>query len=48
MNATITSEVTKPATCTEDGVRTYTATVTFNGKTYTDTKTEAIKVTGHK
>ena len=48
MNATITSEVTKPATCTEDGVRTYTATVTFEGKTYTDTKTEAIKVTGHK
>ena len=48
VNATITSKVTKPATCTEDGVRTYTATVTFEGKTYTDTKTEAIKVTGHK
>ncbi len=46
VNATITSEVTKPATCTEDGVRTYTATVTFEGKTYTDTKTEAIKATG--
>ena len=48
MNATITSEVTKPATCTEDGLRTYTATVTFDGKTYTDTKTETIKATGHK
>ena len=46
VNATITSEVTKPATCTEDGVRTYTATVTFEGKTYTDTKTETIKATG--
>lgn len=48
VNATITSEVTKPATCTEDGVRTYTATVTFEGKTYTDTKTDVIKATGHK
>ena len=46
VNATITSEVTKEATCTEDGVRTYTATVTFEGKTYTDTKTETIKATG--
>ena len=46
VNATITSEVTKPATCTEDGVCTYTATVTFEGKTYTDTKTETIKATG--
>ena len=45
--ATITSEVTKAATCTEDGLRTYTATVTFEGKTYTDTKTEPISATGH-
>ena len=47
VNATITSEVTKPATCTEDGVRTYTATVTFEGKTYTDTKTRTLPATGH-
>ena len=47
VNATITSEVTKPATCTEDGVCTYTATVTFEGKTYTDTKTRTLPATGH-
>ncbi|MBM6766369.1 hypothetical protein H5996_10790, partial [Faecalicoccus pleomorphus] len=37
-----------PATCTEAGVTTYTATVEFNGKTYTDTKDVAdIPATGH-
>ena len=39
--------MTKTAACTEDGLRTYTATVTFEGKTYTDTKTEPISATGH-
>ena len=40
--ATITSEVTTAATYGAPGVRTYMATVTFNGTDYTDTATEAI------
>ena len=36
--AEVTSEVTKEATCTEPGETTYTATVVFDGETYTDTK----------
>ncbi len=47
VNATITSEITTAATCEGAGVKTYTATVTFNGQTYTDTKTETIPATGH-
>ena len=47
VNATVTNEVTTEATCKADGVRTYTAKVTFEGKEYTDTKTEAIAATGH-
>ena len=47
VTATITSEVTTPATCETEGVRTYTATATFGGQQYTDTKTEAIAATGH-
>ena len=47
VNATVTNEVTTEATCEVDGVRTYTAKVTFEGKEYTDTKTEAIPATGH-
>ena len=44
----VTSAVKTPATCTEKGVTTYTATVEFNGKTYTDTKDVAdIPATGH-
>ena len=46
-NAAITNEVTKESTCEETGVRTYTATVTFGGKTYTDTATEDIPVIPH-
>ena len=38
VNATITSAVKQDATCTQKGVTTYTATVEFGGKTYTDTK----------
>lgn len=45
---TVTSAVKTPATCTETGITTYTATVEFNGQTYTDTKDVAdIPATGH-
>ena len=45
---TVTSAVKTPAICTENGVTTYTATVAFNGQTYTDTKDVAdIPATGH-
>lgn len=44
--AAVTSAVTKEPTCTEDGLRTYAASVTFGEKNYTDTKTEGIKATG--
>ena len=47
VNATVTNEVTTAATCKADGVRTYTAKVTFEGKEYTDTKNEVIPATGH-
>ena len=46
-NVTVTSEVKTPATCTESGVTTYTATVDFNGSTYTDTKEASVPATGH-
>ncbi len=47
VDAEVTSEVTTEATCTTDGVKTYTATVTFEGEEYTDTATETIEATGH-
>ena len=47
VNAAVTNEVTTEATCEADGVRTYTAKVTFEGKEYTDTKAEVIPATGH-
>ena len=47
VNATVTNAVTTEATCETDGVRTYTAKVTFDGKDYTDTKTEVIPALGH-
>ena len=47
VNATVTNAVTTEATCEVDGVRTYTAKVTFEGKDYTDTKTETLPATGH-
>ena len=47
VNATVTNAVTTEATCETDGVRTYTAKVTFEDKEYTDTKTEVIPATGH-
>jgi len=47
VNAAVTNEVTTAATCKADGVRTYTAKVTFEGKEYADTKTEVIPALGH-
>ena len=42
----ITSETTDP-TCTEEGKTVYTATVSFEGKEYSDTQEEVIPATGH-
>ena len=47
VTATVTNAVTTEATCEADGVRTYTAKVAFEGKEYTDTKTETLPATGH-
>ena len=47
VTAEVTSAVTTPATCEADGVRTYTAKITFKDKEYTDTKTEVIPATSH-
>ena len=47
VTAEVTSAVTTPAACETTGVRTYTAKVTFEGKEYTDTKTEVIPALGH-
>ena len=44
--ATVTSSVTTEPTCNTAGERTYTATVNYENKTYTDTKTEEIAATG--
>ena len=46
VEATVTSDVTQVAHLT-DGVATYTATATFEGKTYTDTKTVTTTAPGH-
>ena len=45
--ATVTDEVTTEPTCDKEGLRTYTAKVTFEGKDYTDTKTVPIPAKGH-
>ena len=48
-DAAVTSAVKTPATCTEAGVTTYTATVEFGGETYTSTKDVTdIPATGHE
>ena len=47
VTAAVTSEITTPASCESTGVRTYTATVTFQGKNYTDTRTETLPALGH-
>ena len=47
--ASITSTVKEEPTCMEDGITVYTATVEFNGQTYTDTKEIAdLPATGHQ
>ncbi|MGX8698896.1 MAG: hypothetical protein ACSW8F_03080, partial [bacterium] len=46
LNAAVTVETTAP-TCTEDGKAVYTAAVTFEGETYTDSKTIIFPATGH-
>ena len=48
LDAAITSEVTTPATCEEAGVRTYTAKITFEGKDFSDAKTEKLEPLGHQ
>ena len=48
LDAAVTDEVTTPATCEKTGVRTYTAKVTFEGKDYTETKTEELAALGHQ
>ena len=47
VTAAVTSEITTPASCESTGVRTYTATVTLEGKNYTDTRTETLPSLGH-
>ena len=47
LTAVVTSQVTTEPGCESTGVRTYTATVTLEGRTYTDTKTETLPATGH-
>lgn len=42
LSAKITSSITKTPTLMEEGERTYRATVTFEGKTYTNTKTAVL------
>ena len=46
LTATVISEVTTEATAGSDGVKTYTATVMFNGQTYTTIETQVIPATG--
>ena len=47
VDATVTSKVTKEATDTTEGLMVYTATVTFNGKTYTDSVEKTIPRLDH-
>lgn len=50
LTATVTSSQTKAPTCTQDGESKFTASVEFNGKTYTDNdggKTIVLPATGH-
>ena len=48
VTATITNAVTKEPTCSAKGVRTYTAKVTFNSKSYTNQKTADIPIDSNK
>ena len=46
VNCMVSSQTTE-ATCTADGKTIYTATVEFNGQTYTDIREVAVSATGH-
>ena len=46
LNCTVSVKNTA-ATCTVNGSDVYTATIVFNGETYTDTKTVSVPATGH-
>ncbi len=47
VDASITNTTTKAATCEGTGIKTYTATVLINGKTYTSNKNKTIAAKGH-
>jgi hypothetical protein len=47
LEASVTERVTKPATDTEEGEKTITASVVFNGNSYTDVKKQTIEKTAH-
>ncbi len=47
VEATVESKVTVGATCEKEGEKTYTATVTFGDKQYTDTKVEKLAKAAH-
>ena len=44
---TVTSKITKPATCNEKGTKTLTATITIGSKEYSDTYTKSIPMKSH-
>ncbi len=44
LTATVTSEITKPSTCTHEGERTYTASVTEGDMAYTDSLIQPVEV----
>lgn len=46
-DAVLTDEITTPATCTLEGVRTYTATVRFDENEFTETRTETVEKAAH-
>lgn len=48
VDCTIAEPAEVPATCTEKGTLTYTASCTFNEKTYTDEKVDEIEALGHE
>ena len=48
INAVITTEIIKEATCEEEGEIKYTATVKLNGNEYTENRTKEIPASGHE
>ena len=47
VSASVTSKVTQAASCSRKGIRTYTATAVFKGKTYTNSTNREIPMTAH-